>query len=164
MPLASLAMGESASGLGRNDSNLRVVTSKSACSTAGHARMCCVSSLSPWKGGLTAAAGQQSTDARCAVYFAIPEPFELEAFRADGLAGTLPCEARACSLSLSARVFRSLFRPLSNRSENSRGSIEESKLVSGEGFDHRLQARRIKRKITRRFLISRPTQKPPSAR
>ena len=163
MPLAPLAMGESASGLGRNDSNLRVVTSKSACSTAGHARMCCVSSLSPWKGGLTAAAGQQLTDARCAVYFAIPEPFELEAFGADGLAGTLPCEARACSLSLSARVFRSLFRPLSNRSENSRGSIEESKLVSGEGFDHRLQARRIKRKITRRFLISRPTQKPPSA-
>jgi hypothetical protein len=107
MPLASLAMGESASGLGRNDSNLRVVTSKSACSTAGHASMCCVSSLSPWKDGLTAAAGQQSTDARCAVYFAIPEPFELEAFRADGLAGTLPCEARACSLSLSARVFRS---------------------------------------------------------
>src|ERR1700724_2941794 len=74
------------------------------------------------------------------LYFAIPGPFELEAFRADGLAGTLPCEARACSLSLSARVFRSL----SNRSENSRGSIEESKLVSGEGFDHRLQARRIK--------------------
>jgi hypothetical protein len=164
MPLASLAMGESASGLGRNGSNLRVVTSKSACSTAGHASMCCVSSLSPWKDGLTAAADQQSTDARCAVYFAIPEPFELEAFRADGLAGTLPCEARACSLSLSARVFRSLFRPLSNRSENSRGSIEESKLVSGEGFDHRLQARRIKRRITRRFLISRPTQKPPSAR
>jgi hypothetical protein len=65
---------------------------------------------------------------------------------------------------VSARVFRSLFRPLSNRSENSRGSIEESKLVSGEGFDHRLEARRIKRKITRRFLISRPTQKPPSAR
>ena len=97
------------------------------------------------------------------LYFAIPGPYELEAFRADGLAGTLPCEARACSLSLSARVFRSLFRPLSNRSENSRGSIEESKLVSGEGFDHRLQARRIKRKITRRFLISRPTQKPPSA-
>jgi hypothetical protein len=112
-----------------------------------------VSSLSPWNSGLTAAAGQQSTDALCPVYLAIPEPFELEAFRADGLAGTLPCEARACSLSLSARVFRSLFRPLSNRSENSRGSIEESKPVSGEGFVHRLQARRIKRKITRRFLI-----------
>jgi hypothetical protein len=79
-----------------------------------------VSSLSPWEGGLTAAADQQSTDARCTVYFAIPEPFELEAFRADGLAATLPGEARACSLSLSARVFRSLFRPLSNRSENSR--------------------------------------------
>jgi hypothetical protein len=103
-------------------------------------------------------------DARCAVYFAIPEPFELEAFRSDGLAGTLPCEVRACWLSLSARVFRSCFRPLTSRSENSRGSIEESKLVSGEGFDHRLQARRIKRKMTRRFLISRPTQKPPYAR
>ncbi len=76
-----------------------------------------MSSPSPWKGGLTAVAGQRSTDARGAVYFAIPEPFELEAFRAGGLAGTLPCEARACSLSLSARVFISLFRPLSNRSE-----------------------------------------------
>lgn len=111
-----------------------------------------------------AAARQRKTDARCAVYFAIPEPFELEAFRSDGLDGTLPCEARACWLSLSARVFRSCFRPLASRSENSRGSIEESKLVSGEGFDHRLQARRIKRKMTRRFLISRPTQKPPYAR
>jgi hypothetical protein len=93
-----------------------------------------------------------------------PEPFELKAFGADGLAGTLPCEARACSLSLSARVFRSFFRPLTSRSENSRGSIEESKLVSGEGFDHRLQARRIKRKITRTFLIRRPMQKPSSER
>ena len=105
-----------------------------------------------------------ATGAGCAVYFAIPEPFELKAFGADGLAGTLPCEARACSLSLSARVFRSFFRPLTSRSENSRGSIEESKLVSGEGFDHRLQARRIKRKITRTFLIRRPTQKPSSER
>jgi hypothetical protein len=123
-----------------------------------------MSSLSLWKGDLTAAAGQQSTDARCAVYFAIPEPFELEALRADGLAGTLPSEARACSLSLSARVFRSPFRPLSNRSENSRGSIDEIARVSDGGINQRLQARRIKRKITRRFLISRPTQKPPSAR
>jgi len=104
-----------------------------------------------------------STDPHCAVYFAMPDPFELLPCWCNGLAGTLPCEARACSLSLSARVFRSLFRPLSNRSENSRGSIEESKLVSGEGFDHRLQARRIKRKITRRFIISRPSQKPLSA-
>jgi len=38
----------------------------------GHARICCVSSLSPWNSGLTAAAGQQSTDALCAVYLAIP--------------------------------------------------------------------------------------------
>ena len=81
----------------------------------------------------------------CSVYFAMPDPFELLPCWCNGLAGTLPCEARACSLSLFARVFRSLFRPLSNRSENSRGSIEESKLVSGEGFDHRLQARRIGR-------------------
>src|SRR5258708_2185619 len=57
-----------------------------------------------------------STNSHCAVYFAMPDPFELLPCWCNGLAGTLPCEARACSLSLSARVFRSLFRPLSNRS------------------------------------------------
>jgi hypothetical protein len=93
--------------------------------------------------------------AHCAVYFGIPDPFEREALRLEGngLAGTLPCEARACWPSLSASVFRSWFRLLASRSENSCGSIEEINLVSGKGPDLRLQARRIKRKMVRSFLI-----------
>ena len=52
---------------------------------------------------------------------------------------------------------RASFRPLASRSENSRGSIEESDLVSGEDFDHRRQARRIKRTMMRRlFILRRP--------
>jgi hypothetical protein len=43
-----------------------------------------------WQLSALAQPGQQSTDARCAVYFAIPGPFELEACRPDGLAETLP--------------------------------------------------------------------------
>jgi hypothetical protein len=100
--------------------------------------------------------------------FVIPAPFEFEGLELDGLeleglTGTLSREARACWLSRSASAFRSPGRPLTSKSENSRGSIEESNLVSGKGFDLRLQERRIKRKMVRSFLILHRTQKPPSA-
>jgi len=105
-----------------------------------------------------------STDAHRAVYFAMPDPFELLPCWSNGLTGTLPCEARACWLSLPARIFRSLVRPLTSRSENSRASIDEIARVSDGGINQRLQARRIKRKNTRGFLILRPTRKPPYER
>jgi hypothetical protein len=91
------------------------------------------------------------------------EDLELEGLELVGLTGTLSREARACWLSRSASAFRSPGRPLTSKSENSRGSIEESNLVSGKGFDLRLQERRIKRKMVRSFLILHRTQKPPSA-
>ena len=100
----------------------------------------------------------------CAVYFAMPGPFELLPCWCNGLTGTLPCEARACWLSLPARIFRSFVRPLTSRSENSRASIDEIARVSDGGVNQRLQARRIKRKNTRGFLILRPTRKPPYER
>lgn len=105
-----------------------------------------------------------STDAHRAVYFAMPDPFELLPCWSNGLTGTLPCEARACWLSLPARIFRSFVRPLTSRSENSRASIDEIARVSDGGIDQRLQARRIKRKNTRGFLILHPTRKPPYER
>jgi len=105
-----------------------------------------------------------STDPHCAVYFAMPDPFELLPCWCNGLTGTLPCEARACWLSLAARIFRSFIRPLASRSENSRASIDEIARVSDGGINQRLQARRIKRKNTRGFLILRPTRKPPYER
>jgi hypothetical protein len=95
---------------------------------------------------------------------AIPGPFELEALRPVGLAGRFAFDGAACSLSLRANVSKSFFRPARSRSENSRGSIDGSERVSGGGVNQRLEARRSKRKMTRRLLISGPTQKPPSER
>ena len=104
------------------------------------------------------------SDPHCTVYFVMPDPFELLPCWCNGLTGTLPCEARACWLSLPARIFRSFVRPLTSRSENSRASIDEIARVSDGGINQRLQARRIKRKNTRGFLILRPTRKPPYER
>ena len=91
---------------------------------------------------------------RCfrAVYFATPEPFELEVVRPGALPGTLP--VRPWSLSRSASVFRSFFRPLTRRSENSFGSIDEIRRVSGEGVDRRPQVLRMRRKKARSLLRS----------
>ena len=88
----------------------------------------------------------------------------LEVSLAAGLLVTFPCGIRACSLSFLASTSRSVFLPLTSRSENSCGSIDDIRRVSGEGFHQRRQRRRTKRKVTRRFLILRPKQRPPSAR
>jgi hypothetical protein len=97
-------------------------------------------------------------------YFAIPGPFELEASWPIGRAGRFAFDGAACSLSLLANVSKSFFCPPRSRSENSRGSIDGRERVSEGGVNQRLKARRSKRRITRRFLISRPTPKPPSVR
>src|ERR1700689_2859166 len=97
-------------------------------------------------------------------YFVTPGPFDLEAPWPACLVWRLAFDGAACSLSLLANVSKSVFRPPLSRSENSRGSIDESERVSDGGVNQRLKARRSERRMTRRFLISRPTQKPPWAR